>query len=110
LTVKDEKTLLEFLKRNNLEFIYHKYDNGLYDIHITNVTLTDLSFADFDKYVIMNFIINNTDFKFLHIQKTSLGIEINIGDLHSHDEIILKKARIIWDRIEGLEILWKDEK
>jgi len=110
MTVKDGKTLLEFLKRNNLEFTYHKYDNNLYDIHITNLTLVDLSFADFDKYIIMNFIINNNNSKFLHVQKTNLGIEISIGDLYIFDRITLKKARIVWDRIEGLEILWKGRK
>ena len=110
MTVKDGEILLDFLKRNNLEIIYHKYNNGLYDIHITNVTLVDLSFADFDKYIIMNFIINNNNSKFLHVFKTSLDIEIDVGDLHNHDKITLRNARITWNRIEGLEILWKSKK
>jgi len=110
LAIKDWKNLLDFLRRNNLEFSYHKYDNNLYDIHIINLTLVDLSFTDFESFAIMNFIINNTDSKFLHVQKTNLGIEISIGDLYIFDRITLKKARIVWDRIEGLEILWKGKK
>ena len=110
MTVKDWKNLLDFLRRNNLEFTYHKYNNNLYDIHITNLTLVDLSFADFENFAIMNFIINNNNSKFLHVFKTSLNIELNVGDLHNHDKIELEKARIIWNRIEGLEILWKSKK
>ena len=110
MKVKDGKILLDFLRRNNLEFTYHKYDNNLYDIHITNLTLVDLSFADFENFVEMNFLINDNNSKFLHIFKTSLDIELDVGDLHSHDKIELEKARITWNRIEGLEILWRAEK
>jgi len=110
MKVKDVKTLLDFLKRNNLEFIYHKYDNNLYDIHITNLILVDLTFTDFENFVEMNFLINNNNSKFLHIFRTSSDIEIDVGDLHNHDKITLEKARITWNRIEGLEILWKAEK
>ncbi len=110
MKIKEGKDLLDFLRRNNLEFRYDKYDNCLYDIHITNLTLIDLTFADFENFVEMNFLINNPDYRFLHILKSSLDIEIIVGDLHNHDKITLKKARITWDRNNGLEILWKGEK
>ena len=110
MTIKNGKDLLDFLRRNNLEFRYDKYDNGLYDIHITNLTLTDISFADFDSLVEMNFLINSNDYKFLHILRSDLDIEITVGDLHNHDKITLKKARITWDRSGYLEILWKGKK
>ena len=110
MKIKEGKDLLDFLRRNGLEFRYCKYNDGLYDIHITNLTLIDLSFADFESLVELNFIINNTNFKFLHILKSSLDIEIDVGDLHNHDKIELKNARISWDRIQGLEILWKGKK
>ena len=110
MKIKEGKDLLDFLRRNNLEFRYDKYDNNLYDIHIKNLTLVDISFADFENLVEMNFLINNPDYKFLHILKSSLDIEITVGDLHNHDKITLKKARITWDRSGYLEILWKGEK
>jgi hypothetical protein len=110
LKIKEGKELLDFLRRNNLEFRYDKYNNNLYDIHITNLTLVNVSFADFMSLVEMNFLINNPDYKFLHILKSSLDIEITAGDLHSHDKITLKKARITWDRSSGLEILWRGKK
>jgi len=110
LKVKDAKILFDFLRRNNLQFRYYEYKNNLYDIHITNLTLIDLSFSDFDNLVEMNFLINNIDFKFLHILKTSLDVEFDVGDLHNHDKITLKKVRITWDRIQGLEILWESKK
>ena len=110
MKVKEGKDLLDFLKKNGLDFKYWKYENGLYDIHIFNLTLVDLSFADFESLVEMNFLINNPDYKFLHILKSSLDIEITAGDLNNHDKITLKKARITWDRNDGLEILWKGKK
>jgi len=110
MKLKDAKTLLDFLRRNGLEFRYWKYDNNLYDIHITNLTLIDLTFTDFENFAEMNFLINDNNSKFLHIFRTSSDIEIDVGDLHSHDKIELEKARITWDRIEGLEILWRTEK
>jgi len=110
MKLKDAKTLLDFLRRNGLEFRYWKYDNNLYDIHITNLTLIDLTFTDFENFAEMNFLINDNNSKFLHIFRTSSDIEIDVGDLHSHDKIELEKARITWNRIEGLEILWRAEK
>jgi len=110
MKLKDVKTLLDFLRRNGLEFRYCKYNDNLYDIHIVNLTLVDLSFADFEDFVEMNFIINGNNSKFLHIFKTSLDIELDVGDLHNHERITLKNARITWNRIEGLEILWRTEK
>ena len=110
MKVEDIKTFLDFLRRNNLEFRYFKYNNNLYDIHITNLTLIDLTFADFEDFVEMNFIINDNNSKFLHIFRTNSDIELIVGDLYNHDKIELENVRITWDRIEGLEILWKSKK
>ena len=110
MKVKEGKDLLDFLKKNGLDFKYWKYENGLYDIHIFNLTLMNLTFADFEDSIEMNFMINNTKFKFLHVFKTSLDIELVIGDLNNHDRIELKNVRLTWDKNQGLEILWKGKK
>jgi len=110
MIIKDGKDILEFLKQNKLDFKYWKEQDGLYDIHIFNLRLLSFSFADYENSIEINFIIENSDFNFLQIFKTSSNIEIIIGKVDTYNKIELKNARIRYDRIEGLEILWREEK
>jgi len=110
LEIKRAKDLLNFLKQNGLNYKYWKHDSGLYDIHIFNLTLMNITFADFENFIDASFIINNNNFNFLHIFKTSSDIEIMIGDLSNHQNIELNNVRISWNKNDGLEILWREEK
>ena len=110
MIVNDSKILFNFLKENGLDFKYWKEADGLYDIHIFNLRLVNFSFADFDDLFEANFIIDSDDSKFLHIFRLDSYIRISIGKLDSHTDIKLKNAKLTYDKIEGLEILWREDK
>lgn len=110
MIVNEAKILFNFLKENGLDFKYWKEADGLYDIHIFNLRFVSFTFSDFDDLSEVNFIINNDVFNFLHIFRLDSHIRISIGKLDSHTDIKLKNAKFTYDKIEGLEILWKEVK